>query len=330
VLLRTARWLKAGTGKNCFMKRLLKIILWTCLFFFVLFNFISATNAYKFTHFYDPDEVTIKPEDQKNSWDHVKEIFFGINFTRKKNDPIPDSFSVVSLVTIDGLKLDGWYKSATNAKGSVALFHGHGGNKSGVLREAKAFLNMGYSVLLLDFRAHGSSEGSTCTIGYREAEDVKLAYDYLKNKGEKNIILWGISMGAAAIAHAVAEYGIQPARVILEMPFGTIEDAVEARIRIMHLPAEPLAALLTFWGGTEHGFWAFGMKPEEYVKKIHCPVLMQAGLNDTRVTQKEREEIFANLHAPKQLVIYQNCGHESLCNKEYLKWLSSVSSFLNG
>jgi alpha-beta hydrolase superfamily lysophospholipase len=312
------------------MKRLLKIILWTFLIFFILINFISATNAYKFTHFYDPGEVVIKTGNEKNLWDHTKEIFFGMNFIKKQNDPIPDSFSTVILTTGDNLKLDGWYRKANNPKGSVALFHGHGGNKSGVLSEANAFLNMGYNVLLLDFRAHGNSGGNTCTVGYREAEDVKLAFDYLKNKGEKNIVLWGISMGAAAISHAIAEYNLQPSKVILEMPFGTIEDAVEARIRIMHLPEEPLATLLTFWGGTEHGFWAFGMKPEEYVKQIHCPVLMQAGQNDTRVTQSEREDVFRNLNQPKRLVIYKNSGHESLCKKEYLKWLSSVSTFLNG
>lgn len=311
------------------MKKLLKIVLWTFLIFFILINFISATNAYKFTHFYNPGEIVMKPESQKGFWDHTKEILFGINYIKKKNISIPDSFSTVTLLTKDNIKLDAWYRGTKNAKGSVALFHGHGGNKTGILQEGKAFFNMGYNVLLVDFRAHGNSEGNTCTVGYREAEDVKLAYDYLKNKGEKNIILWGISMGAATVSHSIAEYNLQPSKVILEMPFATIEDAVEARVRIMHLPEEPLATLLTFWGGTEHSFWTFGMRPEDYVKKIHCPVLMQVGQNDIRVTPKERNKVYENLHQPKQLVIYKNSGHESLCEKEYLKWLSSISAFLN-
>ncbi len=311
------------------MKRFLKLILWTFLILFILINFVSATNAYKFTHYYNPGEVVIKTESQKGFWDHTKEIFFGINFIKKKNDPIPAAFSKVIFTTKDKIKLEGWYRGADNSIGSVALFHGHGGNKTDLLKEANSFLSMGYSVLLLDFRAHGNSGGNTCTIGYREAEDVKLAYTFLKDKGEKNIVLWGISMGAAAITHAIDEYNIQPTKVILEMPYATIEDAVKARLRNMNLPAQPLAVLLTFWGGIENGFWAFNMKPKEYVKKIHCPVLMQVGLNDTRVTPGEREEIFENLHQPKQLVVYNNSGHESLCGKEYLKWLSSVSAFLN-
>lgn len=311
------------------MKRFLKIILWTLIIVFILINFISATNAYKFTHFYDAGEVVIKPENKKTTWDHVNDILFGKDYIKKKNVPLPDSFSTVILTTKDNIKLEGWYSAAKNSIGSVALFHGYGDNKTNVLEEGKAFLSMGYNVLLLDFRAHGNSGGNTCTIGYLETEDVKLAYEFLKNKGEKNVVLWGISMGAAAVAHAIDEYNLRPSKVILEMPFATMENAVEGQVRLMHLPEEPLSTLLTFWGGTEHGFWAFKINPDEYVKKINCPVLMQVGINDIRVTPKERKEVYENLNEPKHLVIYNNSGHESLCKKEHLKWLASVSAFLN-
>ena len=311
------------------MKRFFKILLWTFLILFVLVNFISATNAYKFTHFYNTGEVVIKPENKKTTWDHVSDILFGKDYIKKKNVPLPESFSNVILTTEDNIKLAGWYGAATNAVGSVALFHGYGDNKTDVLEEAKTFLNMGYNVLLLDFRAHGNSDGHTCTIGYRETEDVTLAYNFLKSKGEKNIVLWGISMGAATVARAINEDHLQPSKVILEMPFATMENAVEGQLKTMHLPREPLGTLLTFWGGIEHGFWAFKVNPDEYAKDIHCPVLMQVGLNDVRVTPEERKEVYENLNQPKQLVIYNNSGHESLCKKEHLKWLASVSAFLN-
>lgn len=311
------------------MKRFLKIFLWAILILFVVINFISATNAYKFTHFYDPGEVVIKPENKKTTWDHISDIVFGKDYIKKKNVSLPDSFSKVIITTKENIKLEGWYSQAKNPLGSVALFHGYGDNKTEVLEEGRSFLSMGYSVLLIDFRGQGSSSGNTCTIGYREAEDVKLAYSFLKDRGEKNIVLWGISMGAATVARAIDEYGLQPSKVILEMPFATMQDAVEGQLKTMHLPAEPLGTLLTFWGGIEHGFWAFKVNPDEYVKSIHCPVLMQVGLNDIRVSPTERKEVYENLRQPKQLVIYNNSGHESLCKKEHLKWLASVSAFLN-
>ena len=72
-----------------FMKRFFKIILWTFLILFILINFISATNAYKFTHFYNSGEVVIKPENKKTTWDHVSDILFGKDYIKKKNVPLP-------------------------------------------------------------------------------------------------------------------------------------------------------------------------------------------------------------------------------------------------
>jgi alpha-beta hydrolase superfamily lysophospholipase len=312
------------------MKRLLKILLRSILVIFVLLNIVVAFHAYKFTHFYNAGEITIKKKEDKSGWDKAKEMFFGINAAKKPNDVTTDStFKIIYLKTKDSLKLEAWYIAGDSSKGTVILFHGHGGNKSGVIREAEAFNKIGFNTLLVDFRAHGGSEGNTCTIGYDEAEDVKLAYDHIKNKGEKNIVLWGISMGASTITKAVKDYQLEPQKVILEMPFGTIKDAVVGRVKMMGLPPQPISTLLTFWGGTERGFWAFGMKPQEFASSIKCPVLLQWGKNDPRVSQSEEEILFKNIpNLNKKFVVYENTGHESICKKETAKWEAEVAAFL--
>ncbi len=312
------------------MRIVLKTLLRLFIVLFILVNIIVAFHAYKFTHFYNNDEISIKKAAEKSGWDKTKDIFFGINAVKQKNTITADStFETVYLKTKDSLKLEAWYITADSAKGTVCLFHGHGGTKSGVIKEAESFKKMGYNTLLLDFRAHGNSEGNTCTIGYKEAEDVKLAFDYISSKGEKNIVLWGISMGASTITKAVKDYAIAPQKIILEMPFGTIEDAVKGRIKMMGLPPQPIATLLTFWGGTENGFWAFGMKPQEFVTSIKCPVLLQWGKNDPRVSSAEEELLFKNIPNPdKKFIVYEMAGHESLCKKETKKWNNEVATFL--
>jgi alpha-beta hydrolase superfamily lysophospholipase len=310
------------------MKRLLKFCLSTLLILFILLNIITAFHAYKFTHFYDAGEITVKNKADKNGWDKTKEILFGINAVKQKDTAGDSLQEKVILITASQLQLEGCYVPVDSAKGTVCLFHGHGGTKSAVNTEAAAFRKMGYNTLQIDFRAHGSSGGNTCTIGYNESEDVKLAYDFIVRKGEKNIVLWGISMGAATITKAINDYSLLPAKIILEMPFATILEAVEGRIKLMGLPAEPVAGLVTFWGGIEHGFWAFNMKPAEFVKKIQCPVLLQWGINDLRVTSQEMDHIYSNIHTAKKLVHYDDSGHESLCKKENEKWVTEVSDFL--
>jgi uncharacterized protein len=311
------------------MKKILKFILKTVLVIFLLLNIIVAFHAYKFTHFYNNGEIAIKKQEDKTTWDKTKEILFGINAVKQQN-AIADSINEkVILTTRDNIKLEGWYTTVDSAKGTVCMFHGHGGKKSGNNKEAEAFRKLGYNTFQLDFRAHGSSGGNTCTIGYDEGEDVALAYNFIKGKAEKNIVLWGISMGAAAITKAMNDFTLQPQKIIVEMPFGTIEDAVKGRIKMMGLPAQPLSTLITFWGGVEHGFWAFTMQPQEYAKKITCPTLLQWGANDPRVSKSEVTILFTNLAAAnKKMVIYKNSGHQSLCANENEQWMTEVSEFL--
>ena len=194
-----------------------------------------------------------------------------------------------------------------------------------------AFYQLGYAVCMVDFRAHGNSSGNVCTIGYNEAADVKATVDFVKAKGEKNIVLWGVSLGAATILKAMADYkDIQPSKIIIEMSFGSLNDAVKGRLRMMQLPQQSLSTLLTFWGGLEQGFWAFNYKPYVYAKQVHTPVLLQWGHIDKRVSETETNAIFQNLASTqKKLVIYEKSGHESLLKNEPEKWLETVTGFLN-
>ena len=314
------------------MKKILKVFLWTMVIGFILFNFMTAMQAYKLTHFYDRGSVKPVAPNNRTTRDNIHDILLGPNAIKSTSIAPPDtSLKTVFLSTKDQLILEGWYIRTTDSlpKGTVILFHGHGGSKSGVLCEAEGFRTLGYHTLLVDFRAHGNSEGNTSTIGYTEAEDVQLAYEYiLKEKKDSNIILWGISMGAAAITKAVNDYALLPKKIILEMPYASILQAAEGRIRMMGVPPEPLARFITFWGGVEHGFWAFDMKPFEFVKNINSPVLIQWGEKDNRVTRKEIDMIYSNIPVSKKLVTYSNSGHESLCKNEHSKWMFEIYSFL--
>jgi len=70
------------------------------------------------------------------------------------------------------------------------------------------------------------------------------------------------------------------------------------------------------------------MKPKEFVKKINCPVLVQWGKKDKGVTEAEINELFKNIASPKKFVVYENSGHENLCENEPDKWEDTVEEFL--
>ena len=90
-------------------------------------------------------------------------------------------------MTKDSLSLEAWLIPVDSSKGTVILFHGLGGNKSNVLKQAYEFRYLGFNVMLVDLRAHGRSSGNRTTMGFHESEDVKLAYEYILKKGEKKL-----------------------------------------------------------------------------------------------------------------------------------------------
>jgi uncharacterized protein len=310
--------------------KFLKRLLYLCLVLFLLLNVIAAFHAWKFTHFYPPGIYNNKKPEQMNAWEKTKVILFGVRLSKSVIKSFPETaYKTVSLHTSEGLRLEGWWIPVRNPKGTVILYHGYGASKTALLPESAYFHQLGYNTFLLDFRAAGNSDGSTCTIGYREAQDVKLAYDYVKSNGEKHIILWGMSMGAAAILKAIPEYHLQPEKVILECPFATLTDAVKARMRAVHLPPTPLSQMLTFWGGVELGFWGAGYKPEQYAKQLHMPVLLCWGRHDPRVYKAETDIIYKHLNTSKKtLVIFEESGHQSFYRNEGEKWKKAVHTFL--
>jgi uncharacterized protein len=312
------------------------------LLVFIFLNIVLAMHAWKFTHFYN--DPSLRRPSEQGLLATTSFILAGNRLPKRLNDSVPNlPFSVVPLTTVDGLALQGWSISCFGIfedslatlrsnlnyhKGTVILFHGHGTCRSALLPEAKAFLKMGYNVFMIDFRAHGNSSGEQCMVGMKESADVKAAYDYVVKTGEKNIILFGVSMGAATITRAINDYHISPSKVILEMPFGSMLEATRGKLAIMGLPGT-LAPLLTFWGGTLNGEWAFSYQPAVYAQQFTCPVLLQWGRNDPRVTISETNAVFNNIKSSKKLVVYEHSGHESLLEKEPAKWLENVQLFLN-
>lgn len=329
-------------ANRSFASRFLRSLVKLVLVLFVLLNTMLAFHAWKFTHFYNDPELR-KPH-QGNFGSMLGFILTGNRIPKRLNDSVVSApHTTVLLNTTGGLKLEAWaipcngffydsmalLRSTLNYhKGTVIMFHGHGSCKAAILPEAYAFLKMGYNVFTVDFRAHGNSEGEQCLVGMKESADVKAAYDYVQRTGETNIVLFGVSMGAATITKVMHDYAIRPSKIILEMPFAAMLDATKGKLRIMGLPAS-LGGLLTFWGGTLNGQWAFSYKPCRYAKEINCPVLLQWGRHDPRVTMNEINEIYSNLAGKKQLVIYESCAHESLFAKEPVKWNSEVTGFLD-
>jgi len=312
-----------------------KIVVWifrVLVFQLLLINISSAFHAYRFTHFYADEALRDQQASSGTIFLRTWRLIVGKKYPRSPVIYTPNvAYDSVHFTLKNGVKINGWYIKADSAIGTVIMIHGLGSNKGHPLNEASEFRALGYNTLLIDLRAHGTSEGEAFSLGYKESEEVKLAYDYISSKGEKTILLWGMSMGAVVIAKAVYDYDLKPSKVIFEMPFASLNHHLRSRARMLGFEAaeKPFGFFVTFWAGLEQGYWGFRHQTTNYVTRLECPVLLQWGAQDQYVKEKEIKEVFAKIGSEKKkLVVYENSGHVPLCWSENEKWQKEVTAFL--
>jgi len=306
---------------------ILSFIKWSIFLLFILGNIISYNHAYQFTHFTEMEGKRKKPEELSIS-EKMSILFWGINNPRPKNDQKPQK--AYQIITIDSHEqLEAWLIEQPNHKGAVLLCHGYSSNKSSLLKYSDAFHKMGYSTLLLDFMGSGGSTGNQTTIGVKEGRDVQAAYAFLQKKyPDTSLLLFGSSMGAAAIMRSLTDYNIQPAQLILECPFGTMLQTTRKRFSAMGLPSSPFSEILLFYGSLQNGFNAFAHNPITYAKNIQTPILLLHGLKDKRVTSQEITQIYNNLQGPKVFMQFPQSGHENYLVNSRTEWEKVVQQFL--
>jgi uncharacterized protein len=292
-----------------------------------MMNVVAFFHAYKFTHFAESNSEKTKSPEKLSTTQKVKTLFFGVNNPKPKNTKFPtQKFQIIKLKS--NKEIECWLVKNENPKGTVVLFHGYGAEKSSMIDKSDEFIKQGFNTLLVDFMGSGNSEGNQTTIGYKESEEVKTVFDYVTQTGEKNIYLFGTSMGSVAIMKCINDNKIEPKGIIIECPFGSMYQTVCARFNKMNAPTFPMAGILLFWGGIQNRFWGFSHNPTEYAKKINCPTLLLYGEKDKSVSRKEIDEIYSNLNGKKTVKTYKETGHENYLLKNKTEWNKNITEFI--
>ena len=301
-----------------FRKKVVRQLVRAFLIICCIINLLGYIGAYSLTHFKTPGQ-------------------FGLGLSKPISSKLPTDLELryqTKRVPIGrGEWLETWSipVEQSTSKGTILLFHGNQGSKAKqLLLPAQVFHDLGYDTVLVDFRGVGGSSGNTTTIGMREARDVAQIASYAQSSQlQRPLVLYGVSMGAAAIIRAVAQENVNPDAIILELPFARLLDAVRSRIRVTHVPTFPLAEATVFWGGVQHGFNGFAHNPVDYAHQVKCPTLLLHGKLDKWTTVAEIDRIYQNLQGIKQLSIFPNAGHGLLVTNDRNRWKQDMETFLS-
>jgi len=202
----------------------------------------------------------------------------------------------VSIRSRDGLRLTGRYYQGPEGAPAAICFHGY---RATGLRDfcggARDILDMGFSLLLVDQRAQGESEGRAMTFGIREREDCHEWVRYAAERfgAERELVLYGISMGAATVLMASdSPFAGNVRAIVADCPYSSPKAIIQKVVREdLHLPAG------ICWLFLRLGARLFGrFDPEETtaaaeVKKATVPILLLHGEDDRFVPCAMSEEI---------------------------------------
>jgi len=217
----------------------------------------------------------------------------------------------------DGILLRGWNVRPKQPNGSwVLLFHGVADNRIGVVSQSEFLLRAGYSVIMMDARAHGASEGSIATYGWLERNDTKSIIDALLHSESStssssstsfsHLFALGESMGAGiALQSAAAEPRIEA--VVAEASFATLREASYDYAGLRRSPLfgmtvfRPFSWTLLYRGKELTGFPIAEVSPEKAVASRPFPMLLICDDKDEALPCRHTRRIYAAARGPKQL-----------------------------
>lgn len=199
---------------------------------------------------------------------------------------------------------------------TLLYFYGRGGNKSASgLARAQALHQLGFSVLLIDYRGFGASDGDQPSEALMY-EDSEVAWDYLvrdRQISPDDIVIYGESMGGAVAINLAINHPEAHA-LIAQSTFTAMTHAVQLNPLLRLLPLD----------------WILTDKFDSLAKLPHLqvPVLFIHGAEDLVVPSWMSEQLYAAAPVPKALHLIPGAGHFRLYRPGADSYLKAIAQFL--
>jgi uncharacterized protein len=243
---------------------------------------------------------------------YQRNLLYHPNENNYSGDKISVDIEKVKILTSDNIELLGWYheKNLKDFK-TLIFFHGNAGSLENRIHKLNHFRNMNINFLIIAWRGFSGNNGKPSEHGLYA--DGKSAIDWLIKKGvsEKNLILYGESLGAAVATHLAQDKSF--AGVILETPFTSMIDAAK-----IYYPYIPVNLLLKD-------------KFENYkkIKNIDSPILVMHGEEDQIVPFSMGKKIYEIANKPKYSYFTKYDNHMMEYDENLVLVLKSFLKSLN-
>lgn len=245
-------------------------------------------------------------------------------------------FEPIDLKPSDGINIKGWFIPAKSQK-IVIMTHVGGLTKYGstvsyknpfklynkeieFLKTAKHLHEVGYNVIMFDFRNHGESgkspnHGAT-GVGLEEYRDVLAALDFIASRDDlKNMNVGFVSfcMGAnstiIAISNAPEKFKNVKCLMAIQPISMEVFITVYTKTIFTSLGSKILMPMIRTFVKSMSGHELSEMSPKNYVKDIKTPTLYAQAKNDPWTDLNDIKSFYKNTNSPKEFYWIENTKH---------------------
>jgi len=218
----------------------------------------------------------------------------------------------IKIKTRDNIELISWYHNKDSANYKTVLFlHGNAGSLENRIHKINHFKNMNVNFLIVAWRGFSGNKGKPTEKGLYE--DARSAINWLNLKGvnEKNIIIYGESLGTGVAVEIAQNKNF--AGIILESPFTSMINAGKDKY-----PFLPVKILLKD-----------KYESEKKIKNIKSPILIMHGKVDNIVPFYMGEKMYELANEPKHSYFSEYDDHMMEYNAKLLNTLKNFIYSLN-
>ena len=253
----------------------------------------------------------------------------------RKEAMLSEKHSDEWLMSADGLRLHATWFPQGECKKIVICFHGYTSQgMKDYLGLSGYYLKNGYSMLLVDERAHGESEGKYIGFGCLDRIDALKWINWVLRKcGEDvEILLHGTSMGGATVLMMSSlELPAQVKGIVSDCAFTSPKEVFSHVLKSMyHLPAFPVMNISDFLNKRLAGYGLDECNAAREVKKAKVPILFIHGSGDTFVPYSMCETMYENCASSKKKLIIEGAAHAECYYKDTDAYENALTEFIGG
>ena len=214
----------------------------------------------------------------------------------------------------DSGELAGWWVQAEQPGAATMLyFHGNYRNIGNNLDHMQRLHDLGYNVLLVDYRGFGESTGGAPSEA-KVYEDAEAAWQYLlqvRGVPSQQAFIYGHSLGGA-VAIELASHHPEAAGLITESTFTSMQAMGELEYGYL-----PVGFLLN------QRFDSLQM-----IAGLKLPVLLIHGSWDKKIPVTMAQKLYAAAPLPKKLVLIEGGEHNNSGMVGWVEYRDAVSAFV--